>query len=294
MLASGLLGDKNRLERIDPMKRRLLGLALLGTLLAAGLTPARADELADVKARGKLIVGVKNDYPPFGYIDPAGHLVGFEVDLAKFVAKELLGSEDAIEFVPVVAANRIQFLQAGRIDLILATLGQTPERALVIDFTVSPYSGGGPILIVRKDSPVTSWETAKGHTFCSIQGSYFLRHLTEELGLKLVNFTGLPDVYKALDDRRCEGIAFDESTLKKKMEDKSFAAVYRIAAEPYEHLPQPGGVRKNEPAFLAAVNAAIVKASAQGKMLEWEKKYEMPPSGYVADMAKESKAKLGM
>ncbi|HWK43824.1 MAG TPA: transporter substrate-binding domain-containing protein [Stellaceae bacterium] len=280
------------------MKRRLFGNLLLACLAMVGLAvagaSAHADELAEVKARGKLIVGVKNDYPPFGYLTPDGRLVGFEVDLAKYVANELLGSPDAIEFVPVVAANRIQFLQAGRIDLILATLGQTPERALIIDFTIPAYSAGGPMLIVRKDSPVTSWETARDHTFCSIQGSYYLRKLTEELGLKLVNFTGLPDVYKALDDSRCEGVAFDEGTLAKKIVEPGFADRYRVAALPYEHLPQPGGVRKNEPAFLDAVNAAIVKASAQGKMLEWEKTYEMPPTDYVAEMARQSRVKLGM
>lgn len=278
------------------MKRRILAslLTLAALAVPAWSGIARADQLADVKARGKLIVGVKNDYPPFGYIAGDGKLVGFEVDLARFIANELLGSPDRVEFVPVVAANRMQFLEAGRIDLILATLGQTAERAKVIDFTIPPYSAGGPMLLVRKDVPVTSWETARGHLFCSIQGSYFLRKLTEELGLKLVNFTGLPDLYKALDDGRCEGVAFDEGTLAKKITEPGFRDRYKVAAQPYEHLPQPGGVRKNEPAFLAAVNAAIVKASAQGKMMEWEKTFEMPPAAYVSDMAKESRAKLGM
>lgn len=278
------------------MKRRTLGQIVLGTTIASMLPVlAHADTLADVKARKKLIVGVKNDYPPFGSLDPAGKVVGFEVDLARFVAKELVGSEDAVELVPVVASNRIQFLTAGRIDLILATLGVTPERGQVIDFTTPDYMAGGPMLVVRKDIPVASWDDARGRTFCSIQGSYYLRKLTEELGLKLINFAGLPDAYKALADRRCDGIAFDEGVLKMRLlADKAWAADYKIGAEPYEHLPQAGGVRKGEPAFLAAVNAAIEKAAAQGKLLEWEKTYGMPTNDYTAQFSAASKKKLGL
>lgn len=281
---------------MNTTRRSLAGLLLAGAGLS--LLPgnrAHADTLADIKARKKLIVGVKNDYPPFGYLDGAGKTVGFEVDLARYIAKELLGSEDAIELVPVVAANRIQFLQAGRIDLILATLGVTEDRAKIIDFTTTFFSAGGPMLVVPKESTVNSWESAKGRTFCSIQGSYYIRTLGETYGLKLVNFTGLPDAYKALADKRCDGIAFDEGVLKMRlMQDKEWAAQNKIGAEPYEHLPQAGGVRKGDTALLTAVNAAIVKAAAEGKLMAWEKTYDMLPNDYIAKFSADSKKQLGI
>jgi polar amino acid transport system substrate-binding protein len=278
------------------MKRRTFGQALLGAT-AAAMVPglAHADVLSDIKSRKKLVVGVKNDYPPFGYLDSSGKLVGYEVDLARYLAKEIVGSADAVELVPVVASNRIQFLQAGRIDLILATLGETAERAQVIDFTTPDFSAGGPMLIVRKDIPVSNWDQAKGRTFCSIQGSYYIRKLTEELGLKLINFTALPDAYKALADRRCDGIAFDEGVLKMRlMDDKAWAADYKIGAEPYEHLPQSGGVKKGETALLAAVNAGIKKAAGEGKLLEWIKTYGIPENDYVTKFSADSRKQLGL
>jgi hypothetical protein len=100
------------------------------TLLAlcAGLvwnTGASADVLDDIKKRGKLVVGVKADYKPFGFRDPSGAIVGLEPDLAADVAKKL-GVQ--LELVPVVSANRMEFLNQGKIDLMIATMSDKPER----------------------------------------------------------------------------------------------------------------------------------------------------------------------
>ncbi|HEY3460940.1 MAG TPA: transporter substrate-binding domain-containing protein, partial [Casimicrobiaceae bacterium] len=95
--------------------RIVASLLLLGAL---GITAARADELQDIKKKGVLVVGSKADYRPFGYLDPSGKIIGFEPDLAADVAKRL-GVK--LELVPVVASNRIQFLQQGKIDMMIAT-----------------------------------------------------------------------------------------------------------------------------------------------------------------------------
>ena len=86
--------------------------------------------LDDIKKKGTLIVGTKADYRPFGFLDPSGKIVGFEPDLAADVAKRL-GVK--LELVPVVASNRMQFLQQGKIDLMIATMSDTPERRKIVD-----------------------------------------------------------------------------------------------------------------------------------------------------------------
>ena len=91
---------------------------MAAALLCLGGARANADELATIKQRGTLIVGVKADYPPFGLREPSGAIVGIEPSLAADVAKSL-GVK--LELVPVVAANRMQFLQQGKIDLMIAT-----------------------------------------------------------------------------------------------------------------------------------------------------------------------------
>lgn len=113
--------------------RFLAGAVLLGLGSMGTTTHVLADQLDRVKSRGKLIVGIRNDYVPFGYLDASGKNIGFEVEIAHRVAKELLGDENAIELVPVIASNRIEFLNAGRIDVIFATLGVTADRGKIID-----------------------------------------------------------------------------------------------------------------------------------------------------------------
>jgi polar amino acid transport system substrate-binding protein len=130
--------------------KRMMGVSALALAAFFVGSAAVAGTLENVKARGKLVVGVKNDYVPYGYLNDKGDVVGFEVSLAKYVAKELLGSEDKIELVPVVASNRIEFLTAGRIDAIFATLGVTAERAKVIDFTTEYVSAAGPSVLTAK------------------------------------------------------------------------------------------------------------------------------------------------
>ena len=255
----------------------------LGLTLLAGT--ASAGTLEDVKARGTLIVGVKNDYSPYGFLNEKGEIVGFEVDLAKYVAKELLGSEDKIELVPVVASNRIEFLTAGRIDAIFATLGVTPERAKVVDFSTYYISAAGASVLAPKASKLAKWEDLKGQPVCGIQGSYYNKKLTEEFGATLVAFKAQPEAFRALKDNRCVGFAFDDMTLQKKLEEADWSD-YKIAIKPYEYLPQAAGLRQGDDAFRKAVDAAINKAEGEGKLIEWETKYGMPHSEYIADRAK--------
>ncbi len=128
-------------------------------VMTLGIGAASADTLADVKAKGTLTIGVKNDYPPYGFLNDKGEIVGFEVDLGKYIAKELLGPEGKVELVPVVAANRIEFLNSGRIDIILATLGVTEERGKVVDFSEYYVSAPGP-----RSSPPRRRPSANGRS----------------------------------------------------------------------------------------------------------------------------------
>src|SRR4051812_10182322 len=130
-------------------------LAAVAVLLSAMLLPiaaSQASTLDEVKARGKLIAGVRYDSPPFGYLDPAGTVVGFDIDLIREIAKRL-GVE--LELVQVTAKTRIPTLEAGKIDVIAAALTHTRERDKVLDFTIS-YVLDGQKLMVPKGSPIRS------------------------------------------------------------------------------------------------------------------------------------------
>lgn len=263
--------------------------SLIALGLAGGIAAAHADQLDRVKQRGKIIVGIRNDYVPFGYLDKQGKNVGFEVELARAVAKNLFGSEDAIEFVPVVASNRIEFLNAGRIDLILATLGVTEDRGKVIDFTEHFYSMAGMVLLAPKEASYKSWEDIRGKRICGSQGNLYNRMLTEKLGAELVLFPGTAEIYSAFQAGRCDAIAYDGPNLNMKVTEDGWKDKYKIALPALSYVPIAGGVRKNEPAFLKAVNAGIIKAEASGLMVEGEKKYNLGESEYVQKRAADAK-----
>ena len=110
------------------------------SFIVAGLSSAVAEQstLDVVKQRGTLIAGVKSDYPPFGYVDQNGNLVGFDVEIMKYLAK-YLGVQ--IDLRPVTSANRIPMLQAGTVDVVCASMGITKDRVQAVDFTV-PYALG--------------------------------------------------------------------------------------------------------------------------------------------------------
>jgi len=268
--------------------KRMMGASALALFFVAG--SAVAGTLDNIKARGKLIVGVKNDYVPYGYLNDKGEVVGFEVSLAKYVAKELLGSEDKIELVPVIASNRIDFLTAGRIDAIFATLGVTAERAKVIDFTTEYVSAAGPSVLMAKDTTISKWEELKGKSVCGIQGSYYNKKMTEEFGINLVAFKTQPEAYRALKDNRCIGFVFDDMTLQQKLKEPDWA-IYKIAVAPYEFQPMAGGVRKDDAEFREAVDKAIGKAEAEGRLIAWETEFGMPHSDYIAARANAPAAK---
>ena len=138
------------------LKHSLVSLSLaLGLALAAG-APSAAQGLPPVpeaiKKQELLRVGVKCDYPPDGYLDAQGKPQGVEVSLARQIATYAFGSSDKIELTCVTAANRIPSLQGGKIDLILATLGVSAERAQVVDFSDN-YAWGGSDVLCRKTAP---------------------------------------------------------------------------------------------------------------------------------------------
>ena len=142
------------------MLKRLFGAglaALAGVAFAAG---ASAQTLDKIKSRGVLVVGTKADYKPFGFRDPSGAIVGFEPDIGMEVADKL-GVK--LELEPVVSSNRMQFLQQGKIDLMIATMNDKPDRRQVVGIIEPLYYASGVSVLANKKAGLKNWEQLKGH-----------------------------------------------------------------------------------------------------------------------------------
>lgn len=117
-------------------RRNLFNIALSGIAFAALTTAAQADKLADIQGSKKMRVAILQDFPPFGSVGPDMKPVGLDVDIANLIGKQLGAT---VEFVPVSAPNRIPYLQTGKVDVIIASLGKNAEREKVVDFS-KPYA----------------------------------------------------------------------------------------------------------------------------------------------------------
>ena len=118
-------------------RRPFLVLALVAGL--ASSTAALADGALDaVMARKSIAIAIPTDFPPYGFVGTDMAPQGLDVDMAHLIAARL---GVAVELIPVTSANRIPYLQTHKADLVISTLGKTPERAKVIDFTIaySPF-----------------------------------------------------------------------------------------------------------------------------------------------------------
>jgi polar amino acid transport system substrate-binding protein len=131
------------------------GLVLAQAQPAAAQQPAAAgrSKLDEVRARGKLIVGVTSEAPPFGFIDDKGELVGFDIDVAKLIAKATFGDESKIELFKQGFAARWPNTQNGTIDFGIMVTTVYADRAQQVAFA-RPYIDSGIVVVVKKDSPV--------------------------------------------------------------------------------------------------------------------------------------------
>ena len=139
--------------------RKVLGVVSAAVLAVAGITAsttaAAQSRLDDIIKRDKLIVATFGTAPPFCFTDDTGKLVGFDIDIARLIAKSLLGDENKVEFVVVTSEGRWPAVNSGRADLGLASTTVYPDRALRVAFT-RPYIDSGISVLVRQDTKVNS------------------------------------------------------------------------------------------------------------------------------------------
>lgn len=265
-------------------------LACLGLLVSAmailGTTAARADELQDIKSSGVLVVGVKADYPPFGYLSPQGQHVGIEPDLARNLAQQL-GVK--VQFVPVVAANRIQFLQQGKINLLIATMNVTPEREKIVHIIHPYYYASGYNLMVPKTVKLTAWDQLKGVPVCAIQGSFYNKTVGEKYGARLIAFTGVAEALTALRQGRCNAFVYDDTAIEGKLLDPSWKD-YNMPLPTLGASPWGMAVKNGEPALAAFISKASENWAKTGYILSLETKYGIPHSAYATQQHNQYKA----
>src|SRR3954471_11019340 len=273
------------------MQRLLLtaAAAVLGAALAAA--PAAAQTLEKIKQRGVLVVGSKADYKPFGFRDPSGAIVGLEPDMAKLVA-EKLGVK--LEIESVVSSNRLQFLQQGKTDLMIATMNDKPDRRQIVGIIEPLYYSSGVNVLGNKKAALKNWEQLKGQNVCAIQGAWYNKPVAEKYGAEIVAFKGQTEAEVALQLGNCIGWVYDDAAFAERLADPKWAGfemkLPSIMEEPWGlavPLPERDGPWGK---FMAE---QLEDWHRTGKLIELEKKWNIPASAFLKKMHEEYSKKKG-
>jgi polar amino acid transport system substrate-binding protein len=224
-----------------------------------------AGTLQDVRRRGKLIAGVKAEYPPLGFLDNKGVNKGFDVDIARALAKELFGNEEAVEFVSVMPETQIPLLISRKIDIIVG-IGMTEERKRKIDFSI-PYFISGQSILVRENSKITKYQDLAGKQVGTIRGSKGDNAIGELVPTaQRIKFEHPSEAIKALTEHRVEAFVEDYVSLYNLLQRNRGLRIASL--EPFLPAPHSLGVRKGDKEWLNFVNATLEKMKKTG---EYEK-----------------------
>jgi len=238
-------------------------LLLVGLLSPFPFEEGTAGTLQDVKARAKLIVGVKTDFPPLGFLDKKGGNTGLDIDIAKALSKELFGNEKAVEFVSVTSENRIPFLTAGKIDLIAATLTITEERKKQVDFSI-PYFVSGQMILVHGNSRITKYQDLAGKKVATVQGSIGDITISKLVPTaERVKFERTFEALQALKDRRVEAFVQDYILIYNLLQKNPGLRIAGL--QPFTREQYGLAVRRGDKEWLDFINATLTKMNETGE-----------------------------
>ncbi|PEY42134.1 glutamine ABC transporter substrate-binding protein [Bacillus cereus] len=223
-----------------------------------------------IKKRGKLVVGVKNDTNLFGLKNPTtGKVEGFDVDIAKALAKKILGDESKVELKEVTSKTRIPMLKNGDIDAIIATMTITEDRKKEVDFS-DVYFKAGQSLLVKKGSKIKSIDDVKsGVKVLAVKGSTSTQNVRKKSPeATVLEFENYSEAFTALKAGKGDVLTTDNAILYGMAKQD---ANYQVVGKIFTDEPYGIAVQKGSTDLTKAINDLLKDMKANG---EYDKLYE--------------------
>jgi polar amino acid transport system substrate-binding protein len=228
------------------------------------LAPPKLPRLpGQVKRRGRWQIGVKCDFPPFGYIDVRGHNAGYDVEVAHRFAQLAFGRKSRVKFTCVTTPSRIPTLTQKRVDIIISTLTWTASREQVIDYSMPYYSATGRLLVPNNST--LSLGSLGGKTVTTTTGSIYDRWVKNCFQSSKLLLTDSPvTAVENLKQGRADTFMFDDAYL---LGVATQDATLRLTTQKFLNIPWGIGIRKGEPAMKKWVNAALLAMKKRDEFL---------------------------
>ncbi|SCN31009.1 ABC transporter, substrate-binding protein probable glutamine-binding protein [Bacillus cytotoxicus] len=257
----------------------LIVFVCLFTLIVAGCgnkqeeakeTSTSGGVVEQIKKRGKLVVGVKNDTNLFGLKNPStGQVEGFDVDMAKALAKRILGDEKKLELKEVTSKTRIPMLKNGDIDAIIATMTITEERKKEVDFS-DVYFKAGQSLLVKKGSDIKSIDDVKkGVKVLAVKGSTSTQNVRQKAPeATVLEFENYSEAFTALKAGQGDVLTTDNAILYGMAKQD---ANYEVVGKIFTNEPYGIAVQKGATDLTKEINDLLKEIKENG---EYDKLYE--------------------
>ncbi|HSV67443.1 MAG TPA: glutamate ABC transporter substrate-binding protein [Mycobacteriales bacterium] len=216
-----------------------------------------------IVGKKSLKIGVKEDQPGLGFKGTDGRYAGFDIEIAKLVAKQLGVDEGNIEFVTTVSANREPFLQQGKVDMVVASYTITDDRKKKVSFAGPYYVAGQDLLVKADNTAITGPQSLDGKTVCSVSGSTPAKRIeTDYPKAKLQKFDSYSKCVAALLGGNVDAVTTDDIILA------GYAAQHpgelKVVGKTFSTEPYGIGLALNDKKGRDAVNDALQKIFTDG------------------------------
>ncbi|QYH36431.1 glutamate ABC transporter substrate-binding protein [Salinibacterium sp. M195] len=225
--------------------------------------------MADLADAGKITIGTKFDQPLFGLKGPSGEPVGFDVEIGKIIAGSLGISEDNIEWVETVSANRETFIENGTVDIVIATYTINDKRKEVISFA-GPYYNAGQDILVLEGNPegITGPDDLAGKNVCSVAGSTSEKNIAD-YGVNLITTDTYSNCLEPLRNGKVIAVTTDNVILAG-LADQN-AGEFEVLSNPFTEEPYGIGLGHDDDAFRDYINDVLETSYDDGS---WNSAWE--------------------
>jgi glutamate transport system substrate-binding protein len=211
-----------------------------------------------------LVIGTKADQPGLG-LQTGGKYEGFDVEIAKIIAKDLGVDESKIEWKTTVSANREPFIQQGTVDLVVATYTINDDRKKKVNFA-GPYYIAGQDLLVKTDSTISGPADIDGKNVCSVSGSTPAKKIqTDHPKAHLQLFDTYSKCVEALGTGSVDAVTTDDIILAGYAAQPQYVGKFKVVGKTFSVEPYGIGLKKEDKSSCEKINDILKKAAADGR-----------------------------
>ena len=279
------------------MKRSKVFLVIAMLIFSLHGISAAEPTLEKIRRTGVFTVGTRTGSPPFGYIDKTNEWVGFSIDLAQLVHKNIekkLGQPVKFELKESTPATRIPLLTSMAVDLIAGTMTDTRARRENVDFSLIFFVTGGQ-LMVKKGSPIRGVKDIVGKRIGTQQGSTNERVMRERYPqAHLIVFQDQPSAFTALTQGKLDAYTNDGIQLWGLKYKAPNPDNWEVVGEWYTYEPYGMAMRRNDSDFRQVVNVSLMEAIEGGEYFKLYDKWFGPKTETPYPLSPEAKTFLIM